>query len=234
MKVVRISMIGVEAAIAHIVDGKKGRFYAISHGQEGRGRWELRVPLASREFPVPTSPVQVAVVGHNTGSFGDIISVALSCGHNMFPKEAVVIGEKVICDKCYHQEINLSEIDLKLVDLKSEDARGNKRYLLAKGEADNTYLVLLGLSSGYRGSATYTVEGNAEIVGVGYVADGIAGRVGGADAPMIYVNGPCVISWSRSGRIYGTPRDWVARFDGERWEVSSVDECSIEDAALNY
>jgi hypothetical protein len=51
---------------------------------------------------------------------------------------------------------------------------------------------------------------------------------------VVKVTGPCVLSWSRGGRLYGSPSKWVAEFDGEKWTVNPADVCSIEEAALNY
>jgi len=48
MKILRVSTKGICPPSAKLVEGK---FYALHHGEEGRGRWEVRFPLPSREFP---------------------------------------------------------------------------------------------------------------------------------------------------------------------------------------
>ena len=54
MKIVRLGINGIETVAAHAVVAKNGqRYFAIDHGQTGRGRWNVRFPLAAREFPVP-------------------------------------------------------------------------------------------------------------------------------------------------------------------------------------
>jgi len=49
VKVIRLSTEGIETPYAGLEPG--GRFFVLRHGESGRGRWELRLPLAAREFP---------------------------------------------------------------------------------------------------------------------------------------------------------------------------------------
>jgi hypothetical protein len=155
MKVISISTRGVQQVAATKTRAKNGaEYYALSHGEDGRGRWQIRLPLAAREFPAPTDA-----------------------------------GEQ---------------------------------------------LVLWHLSPGYRGGASFGVAGQATAVAVGEEAQGAAGRMGGADCPVVLVTGPCQLSWHRSGRLYGSEADWSAVFDGQDWTVAPTDQCSLEQAALNY
>jgi len=124
--------------------------------------------------------------------------------------------------------------EFSLIDLKKKDARKNNLYLLGKGEKDNKYLIFWFLSPGFRGSADYKVSGKAKIISIGYEAQGLAGRAGGADCPVVLVEGPCILKWVRHGRLYGDPAEWVANFDGEKWEISSIDDCVLEDAVFAY
>jgi len=183
MKVRRISRRGIETPMAGVEP--QGRFYVLTHGQKGRGRWEIRMPLASREFPVEERTLPM------DGEF-------------------------------------------KLVNLGKKDARGNDLYILVRGHDDGSWLILWELSPGYRGGASYTVEGNAKIIAVGEEAQGDAGRMGGAACPIILVEGPCRLLWSRVGRLYGSPADWTAEFDGTDWHVGPADSCLLEQAALAY
>jgi len=48
MKILRVSTEGICPPSAKLVEGK---YYALHHGEKGRGRWEVRFPLPSREFP---------------------------------------------------------------------------------------------------------------------------------------------------------------------------------------
>ena len=184
MKILRISTEGkgICPPSAKLVEGK---FYALHHGQEGRGRWEVRFPLPVREFP---------------------------------PEEDTL----------------LLDGDYLLVDLCKKDQRGNPLYLITKGKEDGKFLVLLSQSPGFRGSASYRTEGQISLLCSGEEAQGDAGRMGGADCPVFVVEGPCRISWTRTGRLYGAPSRWVAVFDGAEWKVAPKNECTIEDAALNY
>jgi len=184
MKIRKISTRGIEIPVAGLEPGN--RFYLLTHGESGRGRWQVRIPLPSREFPV---------------------------------------GE---------ERTLLLDGEFKLVSLGKKDARGNDLYLLARGHDDGLWLVLWSLSPGYRGGAFFEVQGNAKIVALGEEAQGQAGRMGGAYCPVVLVEGPCRLLWSRSGRLYGSPSDWAAEFDGADWHVGPAESCLLEQAALNY
>lgn len=190
MQIYSISMHELRITNAHVVNGKRGRYFCLTHGEDGRGRWQLRLPLAAREFPV-TEDVKNSDVLKLEGEFN-------------------------------------------LVDLKRKDPQGNESYLLVNGQADGKQLILLSLNPGFRGGASYNVSGHAEVIGIGEQAQGDAGRMGGADCPLILVSGPCRFEWERYGRLYGNPSKWVADFDGETWSISPSNECAVEEAALNY
>ena len=54
MKVIGISTAGVRPVTARKFRAKNGaEYFALAHGEEGRGRWQIRIPLAAREFPAP-------------------------------------------------------------------------------------------------------------------------------------------------------------------------------------
>lgn len=54
MKIIGISHRGVEPVAATKTSAKNGaEYYALTHGEGGRGRWQIRIPLAAREFPSP-------------------------------------------------------------------------------------------------------------------------------------------------------------------------------------
>ncbi len=107
-------------------------------------------------------------------------------------------------------------------------------YILGAGTADGHYLVLWDLDPGFRGGAEYTIEGSASIVAEGYEAQGLAGRMGGAPCPVVYVAGPCVLRWTRSGRLYGSPAKWRAVYNGE-WAILPDDAASdAVEAAFEY
>lgn len=189
MKIISISTRGVQPVAATKTSAKNGaEYYAISHGEHGRGRWQIRIPLAAREFPSPADAGE------------------------RFP----LAGEYT------------------LVDLRKQDPRGNPLHLLALGQEDGQQLVLWSLSPGYRGGASFNVEGQAQVLAQGEEAQGDAGRMGGAACPVVLVAGPCRLYWSRSGRLYGDPADWIAEFDGEAWTVAPAHVCAAEEAALNY
>jgi hypothetical protein len=143
-------------------------------------------------------------------------------------------GETAYCVSCAEDQRFPLDGEYRLVDLRKTDQRGNPLYLIVRGTEDGRWLVLWFLSPGFRGSASYDVEGQARIIGAGLQAQGDAGRMGGAACPLVLVDGPCRLMWERRGRLYGTPPRWVAEYDGEEWTVRSADECAVEDAALEY
>lgn len=187
MQLIKISKNGWKYTRPEKIEGSKGSYWAVRHGEKGRGRWEVMFPFAVREFP---------------------------------------------CEE--PNSIPTGDGDFSLVSLKRQDKRGNEQYLLVGGEEDGRFLVFWLLSPGYRGGASYKVEGNAKIISVGEQAEGAAGRMGGADCPVVLVNGVCRLTWERTGRIYGSPKNWVAEYDGKEWSVSPENECVLEEAALNY
>lgn len=188
MQIFDLSIRGIRPAVAHLVHGKRGDFYAIQHGEAGRRRWQYRIPLAAKEFPAQ--------------------------------------DEK--------NELPLEGIEFHLHPLGKRDAHDNPLYLLLPAHhPDGRQLILWHLDPGFRGFADYEVQGDARIVAAGHEAQGAAGRMGGADCPVVIVSGPCELRWSRFGRLYGQPGEWVARFDGETWMVASDEDALIEDAAFD-
>ena len=165
MKVITVSMNGVELAKPVLTTHNTlGEYYRYEHGESGRGRKLVFIPLNIRDFPVNV------------------------------------------------------EYDWESIEF-SIEKRGHSFYLLNRGIHDNTFLVIWSLSPGYRGSARYSLDGNAHVIAEGYEAQGQAGRMGGAPCPVVLVTGPAVLRWTRLGRIYGTPPHWVAKFDGANWIV---------------
>jgi hypothetical protein len=54
MRIISISISGVRPVTATKARAKSGaEYWTLTHGEEGRGRWQIRIPLAAREFPVP-------------------------------------------------------------------------------------------------------------------------------------------------------------------------------------
>lgn len=187
MKVIGISISGIEEVKPIAVKTNSGReFYAFLHGEEGRGRWQYRIPLGFRDFPVTE------------------------------------LGAPP------------PDQDYVLVDLKKEDRYGNGLYLLGEGKPDNTFLVLLSLSPGYRGGAISQVEGQCSCIANGFEAQGQAGRMGGARCPVVWVTGPCVLKWQRGGRLYGSDPDWVAIYNGTEWNIAPQEQCAVEQEVFNY
>jgi len=109
-----------------------------------------------------------------------------------------------------------------------------RAHILVRGSGrQQGYLALLSLDPGFRGSATYEVDGAAEVLAEGREAQGDAGRMGGAPCPVLRVTGPCVIRWHRDGRLYGDHPDWVAVYDGQSWVVQPDDpQYAAEEAAF--
>ena len=112
---------------------------------------------------------------------------------------------------------------------------GSGHHILGAGRNDGEYLVFWNLNPGFRGGAGYTIEGSGSCIAKGYEAQGIAGRVGGAPCPVVHVTGPCVLRWTRTGRLYGSAAKWRAVYDGEAWAVMPDDAASdAVEAAFDY
>ena len=224
MKIVSISRRGVSHPAPTRVPGKRGPYYALLHGEQGRGRWQVRWPLGHRDFPAPEVPLL-------TGE-GD--QVACPRGH-AFP--APRRGQE--CPRCAQEVARGEPLEghYALQGPLGEDPRGNPRYRIVAGRdpegTQEDQLVLLHLDPGFRGGARYEVSGAAQVLALGHQAQGDAGRMGGAPCPVLYVTGPTEIRWVRGGRLYGSPSRWVARFDGEDWTVLSAEEEEEEAAAFD-
>lgn len=189
MQVRELSMAGVKTPVAWATQAHNGReYYSLVHGQKGRGRWEIRIPLSVRAFPV---------------------------GERKFPMEG--------------------EFDL--LPLGKEDAAGNPQLVFVEGsgETEGAQLVLWSLSPGFRGGASFSVGGEAvKVLAQGREAQGIAGGMGGAACPIVLLRGPCVLRWKRTGRLYGSPSEWIAIWDGHSWTVGPAHECAAEQAAFDH
>lgn len=184
MKIISLSKNGISTPTATVFESPRGKYYCLVHGQHGRGRWQIRIPLSSKDFPVVENEIQLK------GEYGLIVT-----------------------DK--------------------KDARGNPLMIITKyPDPVINYLVLWKLSPGFRGSASYEVEGEAQIVAVGEEAQGDAGRMGGADCPVVLVKGPCLLKWNRSGRLYGSAASWIAEFNGKDWWVTDEDTYQLEKLLL--
>jgi hypothetical protein len=62
MKLLNLNMKGISTAKAHTQIAKDGRkYYAVTHGESGRSRWQCKLPLAARDFAYdenqPTIPL---------------------------------------------------------------------------------------------------------------------------------------------------------------------------------
>lgn len=110
-----------------------------------------------------------------------------------------------------------------------------KAHILVPGRADGKSLIFWDLSPGYRGSASYTIAGDAQVIAEGYEAQGAAGRMGGSRCPVVLVEGNCILNWHRSGRLYGSEPDWTCVFnDGECVVRPMTPDMEAVDLASNY
>lgn len=207
MKVYRMSFGGVSThPTLQVETTPEGRQYAyFAHGERGRGRWEWRLPLHAGDFPVE-------------GKYDPRL-------------------------KSYREQ------DFALCTLEGTDQRGNPRCYLRRwdytgrtGHPLPDQLIFLSLDPGYRGGATWSTQVICDYadfwvkhLASGYEAQGEAGRMGGAECPVLlmeYSTLPTVIRWERTGRLYGSPAKWEARWSPESksWTVAPEGVTEMEDA----
>lgn len=194
MEIIRLSKGGVSPKDAVLTSGNYGSpFYALIHGEEGRGRWAYRIPLGGKDFPSnPDSPTTLPLLKKN--------------------------------------------YILRKVEGK-QDKAGNDLYLVgvnpafAEDASSKEFLVFLELDPGFRGGASYEVTGHAKVIGEGAEAQGTAGYMGGAPCPVVHVQGDATLRWTRTGRLYGQPAEWVATFMDGRITVQTEDEYTLSTIA---
>ena len=128
------------------------------------------------------------------------------------------------------KEKTFPDIEFELVCTDKRDPLGNPNFILRKSDSyDLHQLIFWNLSPGFRGGASYSLEGDASVITKGSEADGIAGNMMQADCPIILVTGPCVLNWKREGRLYGETAEWRAEFNGlDNWIVGPAHELELE------
>jgi len=95
-----------------------------------------------------------------------------------------------------------------LIRIGSNDPSGQPRHFLASGVPnDRRKLALWDLEPAPGVSATYEIEGAAELVSVGKVITGEAGNLGFSSAPIVLIHGACRLTWKN-------PELWVFEYDG--------------------
>jgi hypothetical protein len=161
--------------------------------------------------------------------FGERLAFALVAGERGRGRWEYIIpvAASVAVPANIDDSFDTTNIHFSLKNLNRKDPAGNDMYLLINGKRDDSFLVFWNLSPGFRGGATYTVSGNAIVIGEGEEAQGLAGRMGGAKCPVVLVSGPCVLEWKRTGRLYGQPSHYVASFDGVSWNVGPKEEIEL-------
>lgn len=97
-----------------------------------------------------------------------------------------------------------------IIRIGTNDPSGQPRHFLSPGTTnDRRRLVLWDLEPATGTSATYEIEGAAEVVSEGKVITGEAGNLGFSPAPIVLIHGACRLSWEN-------PELWVFEFDGNR------------------
>ena len=124
-----------------------------------------------------------------------------------------------------------------LVNTGKNDPQGNKIYVVKKktdqleNVIDGKYLVFLYLSPGYRGGAKYEIKGEAQVIGLGYEAQGDVGILIGVECLVLLITGPCEVSWTRLGRLYGEPDRYTLKFDGDNLVSAPQHELDLAELA---
>lgn len=225
MRVIELSKEGVKPAIPVVITSPRGRYFAFVAGEPGRGRWEYRLPLSARDYPV-SGVGTIRYEGARDAWFG-LPGRCDRCGaERRLQSEDTTIP----CDRCMRDAAaSLIEEEFALRPIGKQDDKGNDLYILIPGRDDGKQLVIWSLSPGFRGGASYSVHGQCQVIAEGREAQGAAGRMGGAPVPVVLVTGPCELRWRRTGRLYGESPSWVARYDGDEWSVGPASETELED-----
>lgn len=224
MKVGTLTVNGIKEWRPIVVWSPKGAYYALTAGEQGRGRWEYRLPLASKDFPV-TGP-SIGPDGR-CEVCGTIVIGPFSAQYPTDP----VKRAGLTCPACATRDLDLDVIARPTGRL---DGAGQEIFVLTRSEAPG-WLVRLCTSPGFRGGSSFEVSGNASVLGQGREAQGAAGRMGGGPVPVIAVTGPAEIRWKRGGRLYGAPDKYVAVYADGSWSVRPADEAELDELAhLDY
>jgi len=104
-----------------------------------------------------------------------------------------------------------------LIRIGSNDPSGQPRHFLSPGATDHRKLVLWDLEPAPGASATYEIEGAAEMVSEGKVITGEAGHLGFAPAPIVLIHGACRLTWNN-------PELWVFEYDGNNAVLMTTEE----------
>lgn len=214
MKVVGLTVNGVASMQASSLRLPSGeRFYALCHGEEGRGRSRFVLPLSPTQFPC-----DIPAITQRQGGGWECAN-----GHSGLYSGNLRAGDG--CPKCLRNQPSISNVAFDLKETGNIDAIGNPIAMLARSErTDSHQLVFWSLSPGFRGGAFYSMEGDARVFAKGQEAQGIAGRMGCADCPVVLVTGPAILRWTRTGRLYGKPANWEAHFNGETWSIGATNK----------
>jgi len=86
---------------------------------------------------------------------------------------------------------------------------GNRRLNVIKSIDNSNYvIVLLKPTYGFRGGVKFNL-GNIDSIESGYISQGAAGRMGGNYHHLLILKDGDIISYERTGRLYGNPAEWV-------------------------
>lgn len=139
------------------------KFYAITCGEEGRGRKLGFIPLA----------------------------------------KVYQTKENIITDR-FTEEIEVIK------------TKGN--WLIIPSEKKEGLILVTEWYGGFRGSITNNIQelveqNKIEILATGRTAEGDAGRMGGEDQYILKILKSCKIYYTKHGRTYGNPKNWVIDID---------------------
>lgn len=213
MKIIKINKDRIFPAEAKRFLGKEdGYYYAIEHGETGFGKWCVRMPLSSIDFPVP-----------EIGKITHIDQYAWECDNgcvgNVLATTDMQTGNECVKCKTKTLFLNTFGIEFKLRFLNKKDPMGNDLYILHKGEDDGSFLVFWNLNSGYKGSANYSFSGDVKLLATAQESQEINGDNISTPCPIMYVFGDCKLYWSKTGKVYGNSREFTAEFKDNKWSI---------------
>lgn len=106
--------------------------------------------------------------------------------------------------------------------------KGQYKLIANTLDSSNECLLVLQTGMGFRGGSQVTVEGEGSLTDLilikGMIAQGAAGNMGRSTQYILRLPKDVVLSIKLTGRMYGNPDQYYARFDGFKMELVTAED----------